>query len=102
MLPSVYEELGSILVEALHAGLPVVASAVGGIPDIVRDGVTGRLVPPGNARALAAAVNQLLTDPAVLHAYAAAARHAAVEYSWPRLACQVLDVYRSTLPTGMR
>lgn len=97
VLPSVYEELGSILVEALHAGLPVVASGVGGIPDIVRDGVTGRLFPPGDARSLASVVNELVTDPLLLETYAAAARRAAPAYSWAGLASKVLDVYRSAL-----
>ena len=95
VLPSAYEELGSILVEALHAGLPVVASAVGGIPDIVRDGVTGRLFPVGDARALAAAADELVGHPVLLSAYAAAARRIAPEYSWDGLARRVLDVYRA-------
>lgn len=97
VLPSAYEELGSILVEALHAGLPVVASAVGGIPDIVRDGVTGRLVPPGDARALAAAIDDLVAHPVVLAAFAAAARRAAPDYGWDGLARRVLDVYRASV-----
>jgi 2-deoxystreptamine N-acetyl-D-glucosaminyltransferase/2-deoxystreptamine glucosyltransferase len=97
VLPSAYEELGSILVEALHAGLPVVASAVGGIPDIVRDGVTGRLFPAGDARALAVAVDELVGHPVLLAAFAAAARRAAPDYSWDGLARRVLGLYRSTL-----
>jgi glycogen synthase len=97
VLPSVYEELGSILVESLHAGLPVVASAVGGIPDIVRDGVTGRLVPPGDPVALAAAIDDVLDDRARLQGMADAARRNAAEYGWDRLGLRVLEVYRSVL-----
>lgn len=51
------------LLQALAAGVPVVASAVGGVPEIIEDGTTGLLVPPGDARALAQAVRVVLTDP---------------------------------------
>lgn len=58
------EGLGVVLLEALRSGLPVVASDAGGIPDIVRDGETGWLVPPGDARALALAIAEVQADPA--------------------------------------
>jgi glycogen synthase len=74
VLPSRYEELGAVLVEALWAGLPVVASRVGGVPEIVRDGETGILVPPGDPRALAAALNRVLGDEALAQRLRANAR----------------------------
>jgi 2-deoxystreptamine N-acetyl-D-glucosaminyltransferase/2-deoxystreptamine glucosyltransferase len=95
VLPSVYEELGSVLVEAMQAGLPVVASAVGGIPEVVADGVTGRLVPPGDPAPLAAAIDEVLGDPGLAHRLGEAARARAPAYHWERLAEQVLDVYRT-------
>jgi glycosyltransferase involved in cell wall biosynthesis len=68
------EGFGLVLVEAMRAGVPVVATASGGIGDVVRDGVTGRLVPPGDPRALADAVTGLLRDPAAAEGLAQAAR----------------------------
>jgi glycosyltransferase involved in cell wall biosynthesis len=63
-----------VLMEALVRHVPVVASAVGGVPDIVRDGETGLLVAPGDAEALAGAVAQLAADPAAARAMAARGR----------------------------
>ncbi|WP_395692169.1 glycosyltransferase family 4 protein [Nocardioides sp.] len=68
VLPSLTEaeSFGMTLAEALACGCPVVGSAVGGIPFVVRDGVDGRLVPPGDPTALAAALAAVLTDPPVV------------------------------------
>jgi 2-deoxystreptamine N-acetyl-D-glucosaminyltransferase/2-deoxystreptamine glucosyltransferase len=97
VLPSTYEELGSVLVEGMRAGLPIVGSATGGIPEVVRDGETGVLCPPGDAAAFAAAIDGLLADPARRAAMGAAGRERARAYSWERLAPQVLAVYREAL-----
>jgi glycosyltransferase involved in cell wall biosynthesis len=63
VLPSLNEGMGRVLVEAMAAGKPVVASRVGGIPDLVRDGETGYLVPPADENALANGIKKLLDDP---------------------------------------
>lgn len=63
MLPSAWEGLPLALLEAMSTGLPVVATRVGAVPDLVRDGVGGVLVPPSDPRALAEAVMALVSDP---------------------------------------
>jgi glycosyltransferase involved in cell wall biosynthesis len=95
VLPSVYEELGSVLLEAMAAGLPVVASAVGGIPDALA--AAGRLVPPCDPAALAAAVDELLDDPVLAAELGDAARRRAAAFSWDVLAGRVLEVYREVV-----
>jgi len=90
------EGLGVVLIEALSRGRPVIASAVGGIPDVVRDGETGLLVPPGDAPALARAIDALASDPARAQALAEAGqRHVEREFSWPTIVERLTAVYAS-------
>ncbi|MDR1799401.1 MAG: glycogen synthase [Bifidobacteriaceae bacterium] len=110
--PSIYEPLGIVNLEAMAAGIPVVATATGGIPEVVDDGVTGWLVPieqvqdgsgtPLDADKfvgdLAAAFNQALSDPARLTRFGAAARERAVtNFSWDAIGLKTVDVYRRVL-----
>ena len=100
VLPSVYEELGSVLVEGMHAGLPIVATNTGGIPDAVGDAAV--LVPPRDPTALAEALDELLGDPRRRAELAAAARERARGYRWDALAERVLAVYESVLAAPRR
>jgi glycosyltransferase involved in cell wall biosynthesis len=63
VVPSTYEGMPLVVLEAMEAGVPVVASRVSGIPEVVEDGVTGWLVPPEDPRALAGALTEVLADP---------------------------------------
>ena len=74
ILPSLREAQGISLIEAMARAVPVVASDVGGIPEVVTDGVDGRLVPPGDPAALADAIVELLRDPALRHRLGEAGR----------------------------
>jgi glycosyltransferase involved in cell wall biosynthesis len=76
--PSLADAFPTVLLEAMAAGLPVVASRVGGIPEIVIPGTTGELVPPGDANALAATINSVLADPAARARMSEAARSRAI------------------------
>jgi len=64
VVPSTYEGMPLVVLEAMEAGVPVVASRVSGIPEVVVDGETGWLVPPEDPQALAAALREVLADPA--------------------------------------
>jgi glycogen synthase len=92
--PSVYEPFGLINLEAMACETAVVASAVGGILEVVEDGVTGLLVPPANPPALAAAVRELLGDEARRRAMGQAGRRRVEErFSWASVAARTEGVY---------
>ena len=92
--PSVYEPLGIVNLEAMACSTAVAASRVGGIPEVVEDGVTGLLVPPDDPASLADALNALLRDPARAAAMGRAGRRRAVdEFSWDAVAVQTAALY---------
>ena len=92
--PSLYEPLGIVNLEAMACGTAVVASAVGGIPEVVSDGETGLLVPSDDPAALAAALGALIADPARATALGRAGRERAVaEFGWQSVAAQTAALY---------
>jgi len=96
VLPSYYETGGLSAIEAMAFGLPVVASRTGGLPEVVEDGVTGILVPPGDSKALAEAVVLLLHDPALRRRLGQAGRQRVLdEFTLDRVLPQTLNVYQS-------
>jgi phosphatidylinositol alpha 1,6-mannosyltransferase len=95
-----HDTFGQTLQEAAASGLPVIAPAAGGPLDLVRDDVTGFLVKPGDAGALADAVATLLADPARRAAQGAAARQMVLGRTWPVMCDQLLGHYADVLGAG--
>jgi glycosyltransferase involved in cell wall biosynthesis len=96
--PSRREGYGVVAREAMAHGRPVVATAVGGLVDVVEDGVTGALVPPGDRHALRAAVERLLADPALRRRCGEAARaKARGGLSWDAATAATITAYREAL-----
>ena len=91
------ESFGMVLTEAFAAGTPVVASAIAGYADVVRDGVDGLMVPPGDATALAHALRALALDEPRRAALALGAASGAQRFAWPRVAEQVACAYEDAL-----
>ena len=99
--PSVYEPLGIVNLEAMACGSAVVASDVGGIPEVVDDGVTGSLVhydaddAAGYQARIAKVVNALIADPERAERYGRAGRQRCIaEFSWAQIAQQTLEIYQ--------
>jgi starch synthase len=93
-IPSIYEPLGIVNLEAMACGTAVVGSRTGGIPEVVADGETGLLVPPGEPEPLAEALNALIRDPDRAAAMGRAGRKRAVtEFGWAAIAAQTAALY---------
>jgi glycosyltransferase involved in cell wall biosynthesis len=95
VLASDSEGMPMSVLEAMAAGLPVVASAVGGVPELVRDGETGALVPPRDSAALAGALRRIVSDPALVDRLGEAGRQRVErEFSLERFEREHLELYR--------
>jgi len=100
-IPSIYEPLGIVNLEAMACGTAVVGSRTGGIPEVVADGETGLLVPPGEPEPLTEALNTLLRDPDRADAMGQAGRKRAVsEFGWSAIAAQTADLYAELVHSG--
>ena len=108
--PSIYEPLGIVNLEAMACEIPVVASAVGGIPEVVVDGETGLLVPydpaqaedpayvSGFEEAFAEKVNQVTRDAGLAERFGKAGRQRCIdEFSWAKIAQETVDVYQKAI-----
>lgn len=102
-LPSLTEGMPLTVLEAMATGIPAVASAVGGIPEAVRDGLDGLLVAPADTDALTSALRRLLVNQELTRRMGESARLWAVEaFSLERFCHEVLELYRQTLDIGAR
>jgi glycosyltransferase involved in cell wall biosynthesis len=99
-LTSLWEGLPRVLIQAMAAGLPVVATAVDGSAEAVEDGVNGLLTPPGDPQALAAALLRLLGDPALAAQMGAAGQERAGEFGARKMVDDIAALYETLLTKG--
>ncbi|HOE65761.1 MAG TPA: glycosyltransferase family 4 protein [Candidatus Hydrogenedentes bacterium] len=98
VLPSINEGMGRVLLECGAAGVPAVATAVGGVPNIVHDGATGLLTPPRNAQALACNILGLVQDAGLRHRMGMAARgHVAPRYGIETMVRKIESLYEELI-----
>jgi D-inositol-3-phosphate glycosyltransferase len=97
VMPSHYESFGMVALEAMACGTPVVASQVGGLAFLVKDGVTGFTVPVDDPRALADDLMELIKDPQLRERMGKRAANFAQQYGWNIIAQRVLEVYQEVL-----
>ena len=99
VMPSHYESFGMVALEAMACGTPVIASDVGGLSFLVRDGETGFTIPDDEPDALCEKLTLLLDDRALQAAMGGRAAEVAQDYAWEKIAAQILEVYKKALKT---
>jgi len=97
IMPSHYESFGMVALEAMACGTPVIASEVGGLAYLVRDGETGFHVPDSDPQALSERICEIITDQLLRRELGEQAARHARDYSWPIIADKILSVYQSVL-----
>jgi glycosyltransferase involved in cell wall biosynthesis len=96
--PSLYEGFGLPAAEAMACGMPVIATTAGAFPEIIEDGVSGLLVPPGDVAALAAAIRRLMADVQLREELGRAARKRIVDtFSWQQTTVRTLALYQEVI-----
>ena len=98
VFPSITETFGNVILEAMASGLPVVAAKAGGPGDIIQEGVTGFLTPPGDTAAMYDKVTLLLNDPAMHLRIREQALHYASQQNWDTLCDKLFDYYTALTP----
>jgi len=88
------ESFGIVLLEAMAAGLPIVAADIAGFRTVMKDGRQGRMVPAGNAFAMADAIGTLLANHNLSRAMAAEGRRTVADFTWPVIGRRIEDLYR--------
>ncbi len=101
VLPSLNEGMGRVLVEAMAAGKPVIASRVGGIPDLVQHGKNGLLVPPGDEKALAACIRFLIENPEEAEIMGKSGREFCHQFSVEAMVEKIDHLYRDLSGSGI-
>ena len=99
VVPSHYESFGMVALEAMACGTPVVASQVGGLAFLVRDGITGYTVPVDEPQALADRLTMLMQDSALRHKLGEQALQEARQYAWENIAARIIELYLQVLGT---
>jgi D-inositol-3-phosphate glycosyltransferase len=94
VMPSHYESFGMVALEAMACGTPVIASEVGGLAYLVRDGETGFTIPDQEPEALCEKISWLLNDPVLHRTMSGRAVEYAQDYAWEKIARQIVDVYK--------
>jgi D-inositol-3-phosphate glycosyltransferase len=97
VVPSHYESFGMVALEAMACGTPVVASQVGGLAFLVKDGVTGYTVPVGDPEALCCRLRSLMSDPVLRAQMGQQAAEFARGYAWEKIAAQIVGLYKDVL-----
>ncbi|MCA9979377.1 MAG: glycosyltransferase [Anaerolineales bacterium] len=98
VMPSHYESFGMVALEAMAVGTPVIASEVGGLAHLVKDGRTGFHVPPRDPETLANRICVLLSDDFLREQFGQQAAAYAQQYSWEQIACRLFDLYHTLHP----
>ncbi|OQA04102.1 MAG: D-inositol 3-phosphate glycosyltransferase [bacterium ADurb.Bin400] len=93
VLPSVAETFGIVLLEAMHASIPIVATRVGGVVDVVEHNKTGLLVEPRKPHALALAINKIFSHPDLASEFVRNSRHRVKTFDWSQTVTRFEDVY---------
>lgn len=97
VMPSLYESFGMVALEAMACATPVIASEVGGLGYLVKDGVTGYTIPDSDPNALSDRLSTLLMDSQLRRTMGLGAAQYALDYAWEKIATQIIDVYQEVM-----